>query len=170
MEAVVPKARLTVVEHSYYQSSEKGRQPIAVNTGFCTEIDSDEEPYGPRRIIVGPEWRKLELGWMQNCSQLCLTNLAGTDLEVIPTPEERNAISKQVIEVGVLQTPDTDGVPRVFGWIRPGRSMRFEPYNLDAIMLRSQYCIPEDTTTYLNKVWKTCKPGSIKLSMSIFPQ
>lgn len=93
------KARLTVVDHLYFQQF--GEEPIAVPFTSSRWLEGDEQPY-TRKLKAGPSWEKLDKGWIENPGMLLLCNDAGKKQTVRPTKEEAEYLAKQIIEVGVF--------------------------------------------------------------------
>jgi hypothetical protein len=54
--------RITVVGSVYHQPPEG--PPSEVGKPFSVKVSSSEQPY-VRRLDVGPEWRPLEMGWLE---------------------------------------------------------------------------------------------------------
>lgn len=123
-----PSSRLVVVEHVYHQPVDG--QPVNVTPKFSKFLKTDEQPYGPRRVKIGPDSVPLESAWVGNGSQLVVENLEGTSLQVQPTAEEREQIALRIVEVW-----DEDGKEPLF-LIPPGESLRARPGNLKRLRLR----------------------------------
>ena len=130
------KARLVVVETVTHVPPQG--EPTSVGVGFAQTLETDEAPY--RRpsgtFKVGPDWRPLELGWLgeegAKVSQVVIANIEGTDLQKVPTPEERAATSALVVQIGT----ETGAGVFPFSVIRPGQSTRFEPYLVELVRVR----------------------------------
>jgi hypothetical protein len=139
--------RLGVVETVYLQRP--GGQPVSVESRFSRRLLSDEQPY-LRQFKVGPEWTLLDRGWLTECSCLVLSNEEGRFHQVQPTPEERDAALRKVVEVGVCFNDDMRDLIYRFAVVRPLESGRFEPADLAAIRIR-------------------CLDGPAKVSLTLFP-
>lgn len=122
-----PKDRLTVVETVYHRPF--GQDPTAVETGFTRELKTAEQVY-TRRLTATEDWQSLDCGWLESCSSLSIENLAGKNLQVVPSEEERAEIAKQVIEICPL---GWDGFPWL---VYPGESMRACPSMVTALRIR----------------------------------
>ena len=144
--APVAKARI-VVTTTITHVPPRG-EPTSLAVGTARNCKSDELPY--RRpsgsFVVGAEWRPLDLGWLgegdENESgegavvgQVALYNTEGTTLEKIPTPEEREAINRRVVEVAVR---DCAGDPIPVLLVRPGDVFRGEPTDAGKLIFRCQ--------------------------------
>lgn len=144
--------RITVVEQIHFESPDF---PKSRTIAYCDQV-GEEQPY-ERILRIGPEWQKLDPGWLQDASLLLLHNLEGTSLQVQPTPEERDEIAKRVIVVGVCNESeyanmhDPEPVMLPFGFARPGRSLRLEPTELFQYRVR-------------------CANGTAKAVMHLFPR
>lgn len=138
-------ARLTVVEHVYYQSREGG--PTQVSSRFARPCEEDEQPFS-RFFKVGEEWASLELAWIERAGQIALANTEGK-FTLVPTPEERREVDGRVIEVGAWDSLATRIAP--FLIVRPGESARFEPADAKHLRLR-------------------CRRGEARVKVDAFPQ
>ncbi len=125
------KSKLTVVGTVYYQCA--GGEPVSVESKFTRELDSDEQIY-QRRSKVGEDFIPLDCGWLgDNVGMLVLTNDEGKNLQVHPTEEEAEALSRRVIEV--RYKGDLYGLAG--GWlVPPGESFRGYPSSTEGLMLR----------------------------------
>lgn len=135
------QARITVIETIYFQSPDS--QPIGTEDRTLITLDTDEQPY-IRNLTIGPEWKRLDAGWLETASLIHLRNNEGTYLDKHPTEEERAEMNGRIVEIAGDQTPP-------FALVRPGRSIRMEPYCLDSTFLR-------------------CCSGSAKCTLTIFPK
>jgi len=111
------KPRLTVVDNLYYQVP--GDEPEHFQATFSRTLESDEQPY-TRKISVGPEWRLLDFGWIDEPGLFILDNRGLPRMQFIqekqPDPES----------LAVLVRPR--GVSGHFSWRVPvGESARFSP-------------------------------------------
>lgn len=138
-------ARLTVVEHVYYQPREGG--PTQVSSRFARPCEEDEQSFS-RFFNVGEEWVPLELAWIERAGQIALANTEGK-FTLIPSSEERREVEGRVIEVGAWDFLATRIAP--FLLIRPGESARFEPADAKHIRLR-------------------CRRGEARVKVDAFPQ
>lgn len=98
LEPSTPKNRTTVILRVHHQCRDEG-----VTTAGCTyddELETSHEAYG-RRLTATSEWQPLDFGWIppQDVGRIIIENLAGRNLQVNPTADERRAIADQVLEV-----------------------------------------------------------------------
>lgn len=70
-------SRITVVEQVIWQ--EEGEQPVSFTTRFSRSVGSKEQPYS-RKLLIGPSWVKLDLGWVEDPGMLLIYN--GSKVEV----------------------------------------------------------------------------------------
>lgn len=138
-----PKPRLTVVETVYHQIP--GESPSEFSCKFSQEIESDEQPY-QRKKKIGEKWEPLDLNWLKDdCGMVCICNEAKVNQRG-QTEEEKEAISKQIIQIGFRVNPDYPDL-EVF----PGESVRFRPYAPHFVCLR-------------------CQSGKVRYSLFIVPR
>lgn len=98
LEYKPPKDRATIILRVHHQCQDEG-----VTTGGCSydeELETDHEAYG-RRLTVGEEWQPLDFGWVpvEDVGMVVVENLAGRNLRVNPTDDERREIADRVLEV-----------------------------------------------------------------------
>lgn len=111
------KDRLTVVDNVYFTS--RDGQSEQFTSRFDRELAGDELPYQRRRMVAGPTWQELDLGWCADggLSMLVVYNDEGK-FERQPTPEQRAEMATRVLEVGDYSHP----------WlVPPGESLRGLP-------------------------------------------
>lgn len=104
---VEPKARTVVQIRVVHQLP--GEQATEAGSTIVRHLESVDEVYSPRKMIVTGEWRPLDLGWLAdplNVGLIYIENLEGTGQQVIPTPFEQQDIDKRVVEVST--GPDSD--------------------------------------------------------------
>lgn len=145
----MPPARITVVEHVYYQDGEG--QPIAISNGWSRTLTSiDSQPYS-RHLKVTEDWTPLDLGWLKDSpiSLIILSNEEGKNLERNPTLAEREAISKRIVEVAYTGSHDLGRI-EPDSYFLPGESVRLHPLTSSTIHLR-------------------CSSGTAKVNLTIFP-
>lgn len=142
-------AHLTVVETIYHVLD--GGQPTVTEHRRSYQLLSQDSPLGPRRLTVGPEWQKLEQGWLSRLSVLHIENLEGTHFRVNPTPAELAQIEQLVVEVGFLASELTPDQVMPCWEIKPGRAFRGSPSPGKDIYLR-------------------CRNGSALCSLTLFPE
>lgn len=123
-----PEARIVVVESVYHQRF--GEDPEEVQSRFSRALESNEQLY-KRQLKATEEWQPLDCGWLRgNVGMLVIANTEGQFLTPNPTDEEREALSKRVIEVAY-------GAGIKFSWlIPPGESMRGCPSSAGSLHVR----------------------------------
>lgn len=118
---------LTVVENVYHRPS--GEEATCVESRFSRKLKTINQVY-VRHCKATEEWQPLDTGWLDGCSALHIQNRAGTDLQVIPTDEEREMIIRQILEVSYCTSPDD-------AWlVYPGESMRASPRRVKDLQVR----------------------------------
>lgn len=141
------RARLTCTGQLVYEAPQG--EPFAAETAWSRDLATDEQVYHRSAKATG-EWAPLPAGWIKDlgrCSQLVLRNDAGRRLGRRPGPEERAALERQVLEVGLvvderqgsrtMHSPPRTG-PQAFALVRPfGLDGRFEPAALGRLVVRS---------------------------------
>lgn len=154
----VRQARLTGVMKLYHSPAEG--EASECSHSWTLWLETDEQPWGPRHVQVGPEWVPLPDGWggefAAQAAAVVLFNREGTFRTVTPTPEEREAARAKVVEVGVATVwPDgleaTDTV-EPFACVRPltSQPIQLPPGGLGRLRLR-------------------CPAGKARVSVTIFP-
>lgn len=111
------KNRYVVVEMVHFQPIDG--QPVSHESRFNRRVDSEEQPYGPRRTRVTDTWTEIDLGWLRgdNVGQLIIQNDEGKGLQTQPSPEEIRDIKSRVIEVSMGDSGPLFRIP-------PGESIR----------------------------------------------
>jgi hypothetical protein len=69
----VSHSRIVVVEQVYFQDA-NGGDPTSTDTRFSRAIHTDEQPYRRPAIKVGPEWTKVDTGWIERVGLLVVAN------------------------------------------------------------------------------------------------
>lgn len=131
------KPRLVIVENVYHQTPGQGPQSFV--SRYTRWLDSDEQTY-TRKTKAGPEWKALELGWVESCCQLTVTNLHPCPTEMVLTEEQTGDVESHLLFVGILREETATHPQRKTMWskashmtvlefakIYPGESCRFEP-------------------------------------------
>lgn len=72
-------ARIVVVETVYHQGA--GGEPTCVEVKSSTQLTTDDQPY-QYDLQAGPEWKRLETGWLEKCSMLLISNEGKEPAEV----------------------------------------------------------------------------------------
>lgn len=152
------QARTTFVGTVHY-ARDGAHDPRSYEIKFYAFHSRAVSPY-ELDFEAGPEWERLDTGGLTSCGLLLLSNLEGYGLGRIPSEEERVALNKLVVELGVLDptptvqqakkdpdrtqfSPPASGfvevrpnVPVPCGLVRPGRSLPIEPPSLAALWVR----------------------------------
>lgn len=136
-------ARVTVVEKVYYESVADPCREI-VDHSYSVYLQSDEQPWGPRRQTVTEQACKLDLGFLAGkaVSELVVVNLEGMRAQIMPTPAQIAATAGMVVYVSRTATDEP------FAKVRPGRSMRLEP---------------------VGELWVSCPVGRVRIAVSAAP-
>ena len=137
--------RIAVRELLYHQAPQE--QPTAVESVFSRPLVSDEQPY-VRKVKVGGAWEAVETGWLVDAGMLHLANEEGRFQQVQPTPAERAAAARKVVEVGLAVA---EGEVVVCWLLRPGESLRAEPAEVGRLRLR-------------------CREGVARVTVNVFPE
>ena len=135
------RVRLTIIEQLYHQVPEEEAQSYRVT--YTRLINSDEQPFSRYITLKENEKIPLDCGWVESPPSLVIIeNLAGKNLLQIPTEEEKEEITQQVIHV--LFGESEKGII-----IRPGEFLKMEPEDTDSIYLLS--------------------PKKTKINLTVFP-
>ncbi len=138
----ISKSRIVVVETVYHQ--QHGGQPTAVESRYAHNLTTDEQVYGPRKIVATEEWKPLDVGWVKSASLLILSNEEGKGLQVNPTEQQRKDMAARVVELS--------WDPRPFVWlIHPGHSFRGCPSQLKGLIIR-------------------CRSGQAECFVTVYPE
>lgn len=134
-----PKNRVTIVENIYFQERFGGSSILPVGTPYAYEVESEELPF-QRKFKAGPEWKSLPgvSDWLDGKAGLIkVENVEGQYLQVNPTDEEKQDISKRIVEIGIK----VGDVVYPFAEAHPGRSFRIEAYSGGEVqyMLRARH-------------------------------
>lgn len=165
---VLVRGRMTVKDYTYHHTPEG--EVTLIPVAFSRMLNCPEKPY-QRRILIGEQWRKLDLGWVWNpssqddcgpgVSMILVRNLATTLGQVKPTPEHIAEVKAMILEIGIegydqdpkyrtMHSPPKVG-PAPFALIPPGEGQRF---------------IPADPY----KLYIRCQKGSCTTSITIYPK
>lgn len=114
--SVIPKARLTVAEHIAYQPL--SREPDCVSDQpFCRLLKEDGQLWKRIGLVVGPDWKPLPLGWIEDdgleVAHLLVRNDEGHFLQLQPSQEERAAVNAIEIHLAVNRPDDDHWYARV---------------------------------------------------------
>jgi hypothetical protein len=126
---VVPLNRITVVETLYHKSGDN--QPKGHEHRFTRQLESDEQAY-ERTCRVGEDWTLIDAGWLNGAQigMLILVNDEGKFPQTIPTAAEVAEASEKVLELGTTEC---------FAIVPPGESLRFVPYDITNLRVRSAH-------------------------------
>jgi hypothetical protein len=127
----VKARRITVVENVYYHSSPmENPEHFQESYGFPAVTDLEDGCY-TRKTRATREATPLDSGWVEDAAFILVHNHAGENPQVIPSPEEKEEISKQVVEVLF-----DDNCCLI---VKPGTNIRFTPDSLNCISIRCRY-------------------------------
>lgn len=144
-----------VVIHRVTYVPVKG-DPTSVESGTGRFLGSDEQPYHRPKFLVGPAWKPVDLGWLAGeepgvvcVSQVVLVNTEGTALQRVPTPEEREATARCVVEVGVARPVGGGDMWEPEGGeledvqpdyeVHPGEGFTFRPVDAARVRVRCRH-------------------------------
>ena len=135
-----PRIRSCVmVQEQVYHQEPHREATVLADKPFMRWLDSDEQPY-QRKGRAGPEWKKLDLGWLdgQGVGLVVVANETGRDAMVNPTKGEAAALAAAVLTIGVQVGDAVEPVAD----ISPGESARFRPRKPGAlrVMCESGEC------------------------------
>lgn len=83
-----PVPRITV--HSTLTYEDHVNQPVSQSTANSVSIEGGEDCYGPRNIHLTEEWKKVDLGWLNDgCSAILVKNSTQIQTQRNPTIEEQ---------------------------------------------------------------------------------
>lgn len=120
------KSRMVITEQAVFQPADA--DPTAIEwPPFVREIDSAEAPFARPRMAVGPEWKRLDPGWLAD--------------DVIGMCFLRND-GEAVVEIG-----NSSGWR--FARVRPRESCRFEPCDGRALCVRCEDGEGESKISYV---------------------
>ena len=90
--------RLTVVLRVHHQY--KMEQAVMAGGGYDDMLETSHEAYA-RRLQADEQWSEFDFGWIPNkdVGIVVVENLAGKNLQLNPTEEQRKLIADQVLEV-----------------------------------------------------------------------
>lgn len=127
--------RIVVVESVYHQPF--GAEASAVESRFTRRLKTVEQVY-VRQSSVGEEWQPLDHGWIKECGMLVVQNNEGRALQVNLADDEREALSKKVLEIAYLVPKDLTAPAAGRFLILPGESIRVHPSPIEKLHVRSQ--------------------------------
>lgn len=141
--------RLTVVETIYHQRGEK--RPNYVEARYDFELGSTEQAY-QRELEVGPNWQKLDMGWVKNWSILHIKNEEGARIrKLLNKTQQAVEQDNHTIEVGIkLANEDEDGEYQPLWVIPPSQDCRLQPFDPSLLYIR-------------------CRNGKADCTVTLFP-
>lgn len=155
-------ARVVVAESVYYQQHRA--QPSQPHDSRYSYVAAGEEQPYVRHFKVGPSWTQLDPGWLTEASMLILRNCEGDDPpQTMPTLEQLAEFEAKVVELGMMpevvpdktrtmhSPPEVKFSPLACAFVRPGRSVRFEPTDLKLYHLR-------------------CRSGTVRCTLVLLPK
>lgn len=130
-----PRNILTVVHQVSHLA--QGFPTKAMDLAFDRELKVEEEAYERNMCKVTEDWQEIDLGFLKGkpLSYVFVKNNEGTNLQVNPSPEEKEQIEKKILEVSF----DAPWLPSGTGvWlIPPGECFGGYPSN-DSVWIRCQ--------------------------------
>jgi hypothetical protein len=127
------QSRLTVRGTIYFQ--QPGAQPTSVPYGYSRLLDSDEQPYGPRRVKVGGQWQPLDAGWVRGAGLFSLEN----------RPDGKGGAVAIGLSLGHAGD-EAEHVVTLVPEVRPGEAAGWRPADLGALRVR---CLRGETVCLL---------------------
>lgn len=118
----IQKSRNVVVESVYHQPIDG--PPVVVESKYAKALESEDQPYGPRRVKIGTDWTLLDTGWVKDISILTISNDEGRMLQVIPNEVQLHLINSRIVEMAYL---DESGKWVPVERIHAGESRRGRP-------------------------------------------
>jgi hypothetical protein len=131
---VAPKlyGRMTFSDNIYH-TPHPHKQAVGWSWPTTRKLESNEQQYGPRTIIVGPDWQSIDLGWLDiakggpGVGHIVIVNEESRFAQTYPTPEEKALSESKILEVGVLYPPYSPDCVQSFAIIRPLEAHHFTP-------------------------------------------
>jgi hypothetical protein len=173
-----PKAnsRITVVEHITY--SVKSGNPMVIPSRFGRNMLTEEQPY-QRQLTIDGTWRKLELGWLDECrlGMVIIENNEGKRLQRIPSPAEVASINARIIEVWF--EPPKHAHPIKMEMPRNDLDMHDPPEDVEprisAVEPQLFACLllpPGESQRYtpgVRDIWVRCQSETAKIVVTLLP-
>lgn len=133
--------RAITVAGTIYHRAGPQAQATAINLRWTRELESDEQPWGPRQFTVTEQWTPLDCGWLKPelCGMLVIENREGHFTQRIPTEEQRAEAMARVVEIGVtnaraLEHYD-DHIIAILE-VRPKESQPLMPVDVSSLRIR----------------------------------
>lgn len=96
-------ARLTM--HPQFHWQLQGDPVVTAGKPGHMILETLEQPYGPRRLVIGPTATPLDLGWVAQPGIIYIENSTGMNQFVNPTADQVANLAKQVCQVLVGDLP-----------------------------------------------------------------
>lgn len=140
--------RITVINTVCHQGSDG--TATSSDCKFAHVLSIDEQPYC-RTLKVGEEWQLVDMGWLTGASMVVLENKGlATQVKGIPTFLQKAEAAEVVVYVGVR-----DGGPDT------------QPYMVEFAKILPGHC---NMLTSLGGLYVRCRKGTVKLSITAFPE
>ena len=150
-------SRYSVVGTIYHQTG--GESPTSVVLQYTEKTELDEQPY-QRKIKIGKEWTKVDLGWLESygCSLIIVTNEEGR-FSVTPSKEMREEVAKRVVEIGYKTGGEKANRTQ---WSPPIEIVPVFKVNPNA----SHFGVPIDP----KRIYLRCPNGTAKILLTVYPR
>lgn len=127
--------RLTVLTNVYYEQD--GEAPHAVATRVSKLIGTKEQPYQRKRLQAHLLPSKLDYGWfsdkLDQIGMVLIENMAGANLNTIPTEEEKKRFESQTLWLGHGDTESN--FEAIFG-VRSGLHCHYAPFDPERLRIQ----------------------------------
>ena len=141
--------RVTVRGEAHFEHFKE--DPVSAQGVFEFATGDTDGAVYTRRLKIKQEWKPLDCGWVEKLGLLFLKNNTGPREGSVPTEEEKQSLSRCVVEVWFNRTGDeVQNTPSNPLLIRPGRFLMFEPQSKD-------------------NIWLRCVEGEANLKLTAFP-
>lgn len=127
----ITQSRITIVETVSFQPLSS--EAVSFQNSSSKILDTEEQPF-VRKAKLGPDWAKVEKGWIQRASLMLLTNEEGKTFQVQPSAEQLEEVSSRIIEVFFGSQPYPDTAPHCL--VFPTMSLRITPNDIDSVFVR----------------------------------
>jgi hypothetical protein len=125
----LPKARITIVEHVYYQTPNHEAMSCGSKFGRFLKTE-DEQPY-IRHLTLTQEWEKIDTGWLGNKVGLLLVENKDKGPTIVmavdPTPNNQSQRT--------MHSPPKASLVE-YAIILPGESQRIQPINVSNLRIK----------------------------------
>jgi len=128
--------RLTVKLEVYYEQSEF--DPAQVSCSFVQLLPQSQDQIYVRRILVGPEWQALDIGWVKEVGFILVENRPKR-FQAMPTEEEQAEVEKKVLSIRNSEASE---------WpIASGAFFFGKPQDISTVQIR---CLSGETQAVVN--------------------